>query len=271
MKFSPIARFDACYTKHMAYRKKTNWWKWTTILLILAILGGGGYLIYSSLPKTPVESPIETPVSEPVNNSEITVSEKSDSEESDIYEISIQYPVLKGLPKEINTRANQTIEQRIDTIVSDFKKNNAPEPGVLLPEKNSLDIRFNKNITVTDKTVTIVLNISDYFGGAAHPNSYASPVTVSRTTGLLVSPKDFFKTGTNYIGILSQKAKPVLQGRLKDDFVVAGAEAKSENYEHIYLTNEHVVVIFNPYQVAPYAAGIQEVKIPRSELQAILK
>jgi hypothetical protein len=159
----------------------------------------------------------------------------------------------------------------MDTLVSEFKTNSIPEEGVLVSEKSTLDVSFNKTIIETTSTLTVLFSVSDYFSGAAHPNNYTLPVTVSKTTGLKMSTKDFFKSDSNFLSVLSAKAIPLLKKKLAGDISSLGAEPTTDNYTNVYTTDTAVMVLYDPCRVAACAAGVITIEIPRSQLQAILR
>lgn len=135
-------------------------------------------------------------------------TDKTIKEDKDTYTIDITYPVLGGLAKDVTAKANASVKSGMDTLVSDFKTNSIPEEGVIVSEKSTLDVSYNKIIVETPTTLTVLFAVSDYFSGAAHPNNYTLPVTVSKTTGLRMMTKDFFKSDSNFLSVLSAKATP---------------------------------------------------------------
>ena len=58
---------------------------------------------------------------------------------------------------------------------------------------------------------------------------------------------------------------------LDDDWIQRGAGASGENYDSWTITKQGLKIHFDPYQVAPYAAGPQQVTIPYSALKDIIK
>ena len=255
----------------MARPRRKNSWKTVAIILVIGILGYAGYLLYQKIPVSE-PAPETAPVtSEAPDKAVVTAVTKKIVEEEKQFEINVAYPELKGLPKAIATRANKTLKDTVDAAINSFKEHSVAEPGVLVPEKSALDITFDPALTLTDKTVTVVFTVSDYFGGAAHPNTYKMPVTISQTTGLRMKTADFFKADTKYLQALAEQSSRELKAKLGDEFEASGATPTEENYEHVYLTESAVMVIFNPYQVAPYAAGIIEIKIPKKELPGLLQ
>ena len=49
-----------------------------------------------------------------------------------------------------------------------------------------------------------------------------------------------------------------------------GATPNSENYQNLLFTKSGLLIVFDPYQVAPYAAGISEVTIPYETIAGIM-
>ena len=242
-------------------------------LVIITIVGYGGYKLLPLLTNKKTDTPPTINTQTPTQNSaDITSnSDKIIKENKDTYTIDITYPVLAGLSKDILGKANQSIKGAMDTLVSDFKTNSVPEEGVLVSEKSTLDVTYNKTIVQTSTTLTVLFAVSDYFSGAAHPNNYTLPVTVSKTTGLKMTTKDFFKSDSNFLSVLSVKAIPLLKKKLGADFSSDGAEPTTDNYANVYTTDTAVMVLYDPCRVAACAAGVISVEIPRSQLQAILK
>ena len=55
------------------------------------------------------------------------------------------------------------------------------------------------------------------------------------------------------------------------DYIRQGVTPEALNFQSYAIEGDALVLIFPPYQVAPYAAGTQEVSIPLSQLKEILK
>ncbi len=257
----------------MGRPRKKNYWKVFSTLVIIAAVLYVGYRVVPLFSKKKVETPVATDTQKttPVQTVTTGNSDKTIKEDKDTYTIDITYPVLGGLEKTIASKANASIKGAMDTLVSDFKTNSVPEEGVIVSEKSTLDVSYNKTMIQTDTTLTVLFAVSDYFSGAAHPNNYTLPVTVSKTTGLRMMTKDFFKSDSNFLSVLSAKAVPLLKKKLGGDFSPDGATATSDNYDSVYLTDTNVVVLYDPCRVAACAAGVITIEIPKSQLQAILK
>jgi hypothetical protein len=53
--------------------------------------------------------------------------------------------------------------------------------------------------------------------------------------------------------------------------MLPGTAPTHENFQEIGITKAGLTVLFNPYQVAPYARGVPEVKIPLADMSPPLQ
>ena len=56
-----------------------------------------------------------------------------------------------------------------------------------------------------------------------------------------------------------------------DEWITKGAGADKDNFSNWNLTKKGLLITFEPYQVAAYAAGSQTVIIPYDKLKSVLK
>ena len=116
--------------------------------------------------------------------------------------------------------------------------------------------------------VSIVLDFSVYYAGAAHPGHYAITVVWDAGRGRALTTDDVFRAG--WEEVLSREAIPVLErdlGEMADPtWIAEGAGPLAENFSRWALVEEGLVLFFDPYQVAPYAAGPQAITVPRAAL-----
>ena len=55
------------------------------------------------------------------------------------------------------------------------------------------------------------------------------------------------------------------------DMMRSGASERADNYKAWAITKKGLWITFDPYQVAPYAAGPQHVLVPYSALKDVIK
>jgi hypothetical protein len=126
-----------------------------------------------------------------------------------------------------------------------------------------------------DDLVSIKFDVSTYFQGAAHPNSYADVLNFDLKNGKQLKLSDLFKPGAKYLPAIAAYCINDLKKQAKDkglldEEIEKGAAAKSDNYESWTITKRGLSIHFDPYQVAPYAAGPQFVLVPYSTLKDLI-
>jgi hypothetical protein len=117
--------------------------------------------------------------------------------------------------------------------------------------------------------LSILLDFSVYYAGAAHPGHYAITVVWDAGRGRALTTRDLFPATAEWEQVVSREVIPILERDLGDmadpSWIQEGAGPLAENFTRWALVEEGLIVFFDPYQVAPYAAGPQAVTIPRAE------
>ncbi len=111
-----------------------------------------------------------------------------------------------------------------------------------------------------------------YSDGAAHPYSYTLTYTYDLQRGEPIRLEQLFLPGTDSLGLIASYCQEELTRRdiAFDTLFVTGADPTPENYRNWNITPDGLLISFDPYQVAAYAAGPQEVLIPYAELNSII-
>lgn len=216
---------------------------------------------------------------EPVAVSPIITSEKKSQKSSEkAYDIDIEYPVLSSVNvqssvKEMNSRINSYLAQ----VKSEFMEN-ANEMSKYNTEtdvKSSLVMKY-KVYGPVHGVETVAFDVSDYNAGAAHPNSYVRTLNFSTKTGKEISLTDMCADSSSCLS----KLAPMYQAELKNkllgmsmdygDTAIDGSAARAGNYQVFISTKDTLDVVYNPYQVAPYAAGNIRVALPWDKVSVYL-
>jgi uncharacterized protein YecT (DUF1311 family) len=181
------------------------------------------------------------------------------------HEIDISYP-LTGLP-----RIDAEIEPWARKLAADFASE-ATEAGETRPWSSELSFDIPRN---DGKVLSIVFSHNTYTGGA-HPNSsyrtfhFLLPEGYRADIAELFSPRGIRRISHISISQLKQDlAGP--DGMSDTDWIKRGAGPNARNFENFILTPSELKVLFDAYQVAAYAAGPREVKIPLSQLRDALR
>ena len=223
------------------------------------------------------------------NGAEIVAKQIREKNKKLKYEVSAAYPQLIGVTDPNYDRFNQTVRNLISRKVGDFKKEMTPSAeDELAPDENPvIDDSLGSDITVNyelalakDDLIAIQFTVSSYSAGAAHPNSYTEVVNFDLKNGKLLKLADLFLPGSKYLETLSNfciqelKKQAKAQGdyaAMDDDWIKRGAGAELTNYDNWTITKKGMGITFDPYQVAAYAAGPQNVLVPYSAVKEIIK
>ena len=85
---------------------------------------------------------------------------------------------------------------------------------------------------------------------------------------------DVFKPGSGYLATLSKLSRTKLKAALGNElgnWSDDGTTPVTSNFEAFYLTEGKLHIIFQPYQVAPWASGAPEITIDlASELKDVI-
>lgn len=219
---------------------------------------------------------------------ELVARQIKESNKKSMYEIAAQYPQLSGGSNPNFEKFNQAARAVVTHKVAEFKKQVAAQEGVeSVPDASpeaTPDAATGSDLTVEyeialaqDDLISIEFNVSEFYQGAAHPNSYSEVVNYDLKNGRQLKLSDLFKPGAKYLQTLSSYAIADLKKQSKqkgealtENDIQAGAGPKSENYDKWTITRQGVGINFDPYQVGPYAVGPWAVIVPYSTLKDLI-
>jgi peptidoglycan-N-acetylglucosamine deacetylase len=185
--------------------------------------------------------------------------------EADSYNINIKYPFMN------EPSLDRPIDKLIKSQVAKFTKDSTapkmnPDWKYELWIDYSVD-KFSKDLFSFKFTIY-------QFTGGAHGSTQVMTRVMDRS-GKEYRLNDVFLGNSKYLERLSTiSATKILEqlGRTADKkWVKSGTLPKTSNFSSFILIPGNMVVYFGQYQVAPYADGIIEVKVPLKDLNDILK
>lgn len=209
---------------------------------------------------------------------DIRNTKETKSDETQKLELDLEYPVFQSSRVSV-TGLNQEVQNKIDTIVSEFEKSLEDEnlPLDIDSEmKNGVWIDYEIR-NLSEKIVSIRFDISQYVRGAAHPNNFTQVLNYRLSDGKVLKLTDIFKPESKYLQQISKFTAEDLKKQLEkidaysEDAVSAGTSPKEENFQNVLLLPHEVEVIFDPYQVGPYALGVQSTRIPLEKLKSFIQ
>lgn len=209
------------------------------------------------------------------------------------YEIDITYPDRTPLWNAWNpaadTRARNEMEtwlkgdsaqflQDIDVAdISGPEKESLDENG----EKYTYDATYKPFASANGRAISYEYDIYVDTGGA-HPNGYFQTFTFDKSGGD-VTLASLFAPGSQYLQRLSAIATAQVKSQIGERLNLAsdadiesalfadGLTASPDNFANFVIDGSNLVILFPPYQVAPYAAGTFEIRIPLSQLSDMLQ
>ncbi len=186
------------------------------------------------------------------------------------YKITAQTPQLTGSDdprvQAFNQRVNDLVTKEIDT----WRQNFQQLPVTPNTTGSSLDVKYTLVSQVGDLW-SFKFDFSFYADAAAHPGLNSLTLNYDLEHGKELSLADLFLPNSNYLEALSTycttelSKQPFFDGPFSE-----GAQPKPENYRNWNIASDGLLITFDEYQVAPYAAGPQKVVVPYSALSAVI-
>ncbi len=179
------------------------------------------------------------------------------------YTITAVYPIAESMP------VSDYFRTFIDGSIRQFKEDTAWVADIENPDDNgvSLDITYTRVKGVTADNYIFLLAM---YTGGAHGLQATKTFTFT-PDGTPVTVAMLFTNGVeglNTIAPLVQK-ELMTRGFEDSDWIKDGAAPLEQNYKNFVVDDNGLTVMFDPYQVAPYSAGLQKVTIPLSAFKKI--
>lgn len=206
-------------------------------------------------------------------NDNINIKTKSMKESNMYLNVDINIPVIEGIAnKDVEKQMNFNLENRAIEFLRDVKllqkeyKQQSEKYGEVIhafEAKSEFKICYNKN-----NILSIPIIYYQYTGGA-HGICTQKTFNFDINIGKEIKIRDLFKKDFNYKKIINDK---IAEGINKDEnsFFKESFKGMDDNID-FYLTQNELVVYFQLYEIAPYAFGMPEFKIPYSLLEKGLK
>ena len=196
------------------------------------------------------------------------------------YSVKADYPELLHFENaKVQNKVNETIQAKVSEAISEFRGQvtehlKSVSPNLPIKTSSSLWINY-QSVLETAQYLSLAFEVSTYFVGAAHPNTYFLTLNFDLKSGKLLSLADLFNKNSPYLHRVAELAfKEMLKksGPTYSDkaWIRRGTAPQESNYRNWVLARQGLEILLNPYQVAPYVAGPQRLMIPYSALKPIL-
>ena len=186
-----------------------------------------------------------------------------------------RYAVETSLPSLSNDQAgaaafNSFIQTISNTRATAFKKEMETwEIPAGFPNDSALGVSYSTTL-LAPGVVSILIENFSYYAAAAHPNMDTMAVNFDLVRGVPLTLDSQFKPTANGLKLVADYCTKQLKTKLGKSLDEKGAAPTTENYARWNLTPRGLLITFDAYQVAAYAAGPQEVLVPRSVLKDAL-
>lgn len=191
----------------------------------------------------------------------------SESGQAPPYTLTTRTPVLQGSDDPHVQQFNQAVAALVQADVQSFKDGLTEVPPDA-PSGSYFDLDFAL-LSPPGDLLSLQFKIDGYAAGAAHPYHYTQTFNYQLSSGEQLALGQLFQQGTDYLAFLAAFCDSELRQRLGEAYFPDGAQPSQENYRNWNLTPDGLLLSFDEYQVAPYAAGPQSVLIPYAVLQTI--
>jgi hypothetical protein len=155
------------------------------------------------------------------------------------------------------------IEEWANRVVADFMADN----GEAASGNNFQMISSYRIVRASDVVLTVVWDIWYYTGGA-HGQLDIVACVYDLRSGRLLDVSDLFADEQKALNLMSAFSYRRLSETLpSEDMIRSGTSPDLANFATLAPTPEGVRIFFQPYQVAPWVSGPQEVDMPLEDLR----
>jgi len=157
-----------------------------------------------------------------------------------------------------------------ERVVDDFTVDAADDVDEMDMWRWSMEVTFD--ISETESYVRLMASGWSYTGGA-HGNGYTSYEYFSKANGESLG-LDYFIVDMDALLPIAEKyfriQQEIGEEESLEDVGFWFEDGIFELNENFYFTEDQMVFVFNPYEIAPYAAGTIILEIPLSEMDELL-
>lgn len=186
------------------------------------------------------------------------------------FTIKSQIPQLAGSDDPRVTAFNQRLDELVTNEVNTWRESFLQNTGPSVSSGSFLETTYTL-VSQIGELWSLKFDFHFYSAGAAHPGSYSITLNYDLDQGRELKLSDLFVANSNYLEVISNHCIAELSKQpFFDAAFTTGADPTPENYRNWNITPDGVLITFDTYQVAPGAAGPQQVLVPYAELQGLI-
>ena len=173
----------------------------------------------------------------------------------------VYYPQVEGLEDKV------TMER-----INHYFKTQVWNEGISSEEE--LDFNYYSNfekLFYKKDLLSLKERATIFYFGAAHPTTSYQTTHVNLATGELYQLEDLFKDKSNWQEIVQKEIqKQAQQTPYKEILLVAPETIQVNGEQNFYVDETSLSVLYEPYEIGPYAAGEISFQIPYTVLEAVI-
>src|SRR3989338_755849 len=241
------------------------------VIIVIALLAVAGFLFF--IYRQSISKQENNDQEQVVALQSITIEDKKITDTKKPFNIAITYPYFQGLD-DLNKKINGIITAELDSFKKNALENDKaaqetdPEGYLNYPRQYDLNISYKKG-QVDENVISMVFSVYNFTGGAHGMGDFVSlNYDVKNNKEIMLA--DLFAGQKNYLQKISDYAKADINkqlvarmGNAQGAWLDDGAGPKEENFSVFMINSDYLTFYFPPYQVAAYAVGDFEVKMPR--------
>ncbi|MBM7553828.1 DUF3298 and DUF4163 domain-containing protein [Thalassobacillus pellis] len=172
-------------------------------------------------------------------------------EVSDSFEIHIEYPVFKKLKdKEFQEKLNKLVEARVETSISEVKKEAEGSSGFPI-------LYYGESKIITNNNFHSVLMTKNISRGNTFSGEVQSLNFYNQSDAELIALTDVMD-----LSKINEAVTKHMEAEADSYFIEEFKGVRPDTA--FYLEDDQLVLMFNKYEIAPGVYGTPEIKIPRN-------
>lgn len=198
------------------------------------------------------------------NINKVKIVEKSIEEDTEKYEVKVKYPVVVGGNEEIISKINNRIEKYTLDWINDIKllsEEYSKEYEKMGNEMPKMEAYSLYEVYDTEEFISIPATYYQYTGGA-HGLTTKLTYNYDLNTGKEIKLNDLFKKDFDYKSIINKVIREDIAKEPSVYFENGALFKGVDENQAYYLSRDGIIIYFQQYEIAPYASGIREFKIP---------
>ncbi|TYO93294.1 stalk domain-containing protein [Desulfallas thermosapovorans] len=203
----------------------------------------------------------------------VSVDTREIKSTTDQLKLSMEIPVISGmsnkaLQEQINKEIMDKALQARGELETNYKEYAANAEKFDFPA-HPFELYITHEVYTSGSILSLVVETYQYSGGA-HGIAWRDYYNLDTKNGRQLSLQDLFKDDVDYVSILNGQIDKQIADQLNSGQGMyfegdMGFQSILENHP-FYLKDDHIVICFGQYEIAPYAAGMPEFQLPLDSL-----